>query len=197
MINVLMLAACALFLIAFVMYNKDLLTGKGNSPIAAWALFCFITLINGLTYLKTGGNWVLTILVFTDCFICTATTMILLLRKKRDLSFSRLDIWAVAIGLVSIVIWQLSSATYGNWFNQIAYTLGFVPIFRNAWKNPGHEPIKPWAIWTAAFVLNIIAVTLNPTATLVQYIPPVICLVFHFAVTMLTLRKQQALRVQA
>jgi hypothetical protein len=192
-----MLSACALFMIAFVMYNKDLLAGKSNTPIAAWALFSFITLINGCTYLKMGGSWVTAVLVFTGCFICVSTAVILVLRKNRDLSFSRLDVCVVLCGTVAIIIWQLSSATYGNWFNQIAYALSFTPIFRNAWKNPGNEPTRPWAIWTAAWVLNIAAVAIDPTATPSKFVVPVICLLYHLATTLLTLRKTQPLTVQA
>lgn len=197
MSNYLMLTASALFLIAFVMYNKGMLAGKNNPAIVAWALFSFITLVSGFTYLKMSGSWVLTVVVFTDCVVCVMTTLVALFRRNRNLTIDPVDRWAFGIGLAAILVWQLSSATYANWTVQIAYSVAFVPNYRNVWGNPRNEPTVPWVIWTVAFVLNIVVIAADPAATSAQLVTPVVCLGHHGAMSLLTLRKLQPAAAKA
>ena len=189
-INGLILAASALILVAFVQYNHGIFTGKNSPAIVSWALFSFITILNGLTFLGVSSNWVLSMAVFTDAFICVATLLFALFHKNKNLEFDPIDTWAFILGLVAIIAWRVSSVTYGNWIVQVAYIIAFVPSYRNAWKNPANEPLIPWLIWTVAFTLNILAVGLSPVLTVTMFVTPVVDLANHVAMSLLALRKK-------
>ena len=190
LISVLELTASALILIGFVIYNQGMLAGKNSPAIVSWALFSFIAILNGLTFLGISNNWVLSIAVFTDAFVCTSTLFLALFRKNKNLEIDPIDKWAFVIGLIAIVVWRLSSVVYGNWIVQIAYVIAFIPSYRNAWKDPADEPKLPWLIWTLAFLLNIFAVALNPFVTALIFITPAVDLVNHSVISLLSLRKK-------
>ena len=186
----LLLSASAVFLIAFVMYNKGVLTGKTLPAFTSWSLFSLITFVNGATYLDLTASWVNTVVLFTDCFTCTVTMIIVLIRLKCKVVVDETDKRIALISLIAVLLWVVSnSAWQGNLLNQVAYTLAFIPTYRNVLKDAKNEPTKPWLMWTFAFVLDIVALKLQPTTQVMDYVSPVICLVYHGGVMVLSLRK--------
>jgi hypothetical protein len=186
----LLLLASAIFLVAFVDYNKGVLAGKNIPAFAAWAVFSIITLVNGVTYLDWTAQWINTAVIFTDCIVCIGTTVAILIRLKGRVSVDRTDKQIVCISLIAIVLWVVfHAAAAGNLLNQIAYTLAFVPNYRNVWRNPSDEPTRPWGIWTMAFVLNLGALMFQPKTQTMDYVTPSVCLFHHLVMTVLSKRK--------
>ena len=190
MSSFLLILASAVFLIAFVDYNKGVLTGKNTPAFAAWAVFSVITFVNGVTYLDWTARWINTAVIFTDCIVCIGTATIILVRLRGRVSIDRTDKQIMLISLVAVALWIVfRAAATGNILNQVAYNLAFIPNYRNVWRNPENEPALPWALWTGAFVLNVQALMLQEATQPMDYVAPVICLVHHLVMTLLTMRK--------
>lgn len=190
MSTTLLLVASAIFLVAFVDYNFGFVTGKNTPAFAAWAVFSLITFVNCWTYLDWTTNWINVAVLFTDFFICTATATIVLVKKKGKVEVDKRDKEIVLASLTTLlfcVVFRVPKI--GNLLNQVPYTLAFIPTYRNAIRDSRQEPTRPWALWTLAFVMNIVALKLNPETQSMDYVTPVVCLVHHAALTALSLRK--------
>ncbi len=187
----LFLSASATFLVAFWIYNEGVILGKNLPAFAAWGLFSLITLINSLTYLSWTANFVNVAVLLTDFVVCVGTTLVVLIRLKGHVHVDEKDKWITLVSLIAVLLWVLyRTAAGGNLINQIAYCLAFIPTYRNVLRDPRNEPTRPWLLWTLAFVLNIIALTLQPKTQLMDYVSPMICLAHHTAITALSLRKR-------
>ena len=166
--------------------------GKNTPAFTAWAVFSVITFVNCLTYLGWTATWINIMLLFTDFIICFFTSIFILIRIGWKVHIDWKDKLVVAISLAAILLWVIyNAAAYGNLFNQIAYSVAFIPTYRNVWNNPRNEPTRVWFVWTIAFVLNIVALVIQPTTQTMDYVSPVVCLVHHVAVTILSMRKMK------
>jgi hypothetical protein len=194
MISVLMFAACAIFIIAFVMYVHGIFRDRNFPNLTGWILFSFIALINGLTYNGVTGDWITATVVFTDCFVCTATVLLAIGFKANKIEVDRWDILNFAIGLLAIAAWWHYKAVYGNLIIQVAYTLAFVPSYRNARK--GGEPWKPWVLWAAAWMINILVVPMTHAISVMDYVTPVSAFIQHVAIAVIAIRRNSTVTVQ-
>ena len=70
--------ASLIFLVAFVLYNKDILKNNTRPNIVTWSLFVLITLINATSYISMTGDAIKSVLAFTDLFACTIITLFIL-----------------------------------------------------------------------------------------------------------------------
>jgi hypothetical protein len=190
MSTLLLILGSAIFIIAFLMYNKGVIAGTNTPAFAAWALFSVIMLVNCLTYLDWTADWT-NILVFgTDFVICVGTSIFILVKCQWKVSVDWKDKAIASVSLIAVMLWiAYNNAEAGNWLNQVAYSIAFIPTYRNVLRNPLDEPTKPWFLWTIAFVLNIIALAVDPKSQPMDYVTPAVCLVHHTALTALSLRK--------
>jgi hypothetical protein len=175
------------------MYNKGVLTGLNTPAFAAWAVFSVITLVNCLTYLDWTAHWTNILLFATDFVICVGTSIAVLIKFRGVVQVDWKDKGIALISLAAVGLWIAYNAEAGNWMNQVAYSLAFIPTYRNVLRSPSDEPTKPWLIWTVAFVLNIIALTIDPESQRMDYVTPSVCLAHHTIVTLLSLRKSKSL----
>ena len=190
MSSLLLLVASATFVYGSWLYNKSFWQGKSTPAFAAWAVFSVVTLVNVLTYLQWTAEWVNVAVLLTDCVICIGTTAIVFVRLKGKVRVDKVDQAIVCLSLTAVGIWVVfGTAGVGNWLNQFAYNFAFVPTYRNAIRDPKQEPTRPWAIWTFAFVLNIVALAIKPETQFMDYVAPGVSLVDHVAITLLSLRK--------
>ncbi|MDZ4784509.1 MAG: hypothetical protein SGJ02_00375 [bacterium] len=194
--TILMLLACAIFLWAFWIYNKGVIFGHHTPAFTGWALFSIITFVNFRTYLDWTGEWINIVVFFTDFFICSATTLMILIRLKGKVRVDRGDIQIASVSLFAIVLWVIfQKAQIGNLINLVAYSLAFVPIYRNVLKDPRNEPTKPWATWAFAFLINIVVLKIQSVTTIMDYVSPIVYFIHHAAIGVLSLRKSKEMRV--
>lgn len=182
-------SATVIFVIAFLIYNKDLLAGKTKPSIVSWALFTFITLINSSSYyVMTNGDLRKCSVAFTDFTICFVT-LVAVIFKGRMPKLDAFDKGAFAIGLCSVGIWAaFQSATYANVILQVANVIAFSPTYKSVYKNPEHEPALPWLLWTGAFTLNITVVIMRWAGHPEDLVSPITGLCLHCGVGLLALR---------
>ena len=180
--------ASLIFLVAFVLYNKDILKNNTRPNIVTWSLLVLITLINATSYISMTGDAIKSVLAFTDLFACTIITLFILSKGY----YSKLNILenlVIIFSVGSIFIWFfLRSAAYANLLLQPGYVLAFVPTYINAYKSPLTERALPWFLWAFSFVLSIIVIILRWGGAWQDLFNPSIALLLHAGVGLLALR---------
>lgn len=178
-----------IFLVFFVLYNKNILNGSIKPNIVTWSLFALITLINSITYISFTHDAFKSALAFTDCFTCIVITSMILF-KNRHFELVTLEKIIILLSILSLLIWYiLHSATYANLLLQPAYILAFVPTLKNVWKNPKDESTLVWLMWALSFILTIIVIFIRWENNWPDLINPSIALILHTSVGFLALRK--------
>jgi len=183
------ISAGLMHIVAFVIYNKQMLQGTSKPNSATWTLWTFLTVLNVSSYAVMSGDWVKTILPLASSVACILTFFFSLYKGK----LSKIDPWdglALGIGIISgLVWWYFKSATYANLILQASLAVSFVPTYRGVWKEPLKERALPWYVWSAAYVLSIIVIVLRWKGQYQDLVYPINCLILHAVVGMLSKRK--------
>jgi hypothetical protein len=183
------IASASLFLIFFVVYNKNIIKWIIRPNLISRSLFSLITLINSATYLSFTSDILKSALLLTDCFTCLVITCLILFRKyySKPNTFE----WLIIIfSLLSLLCRYLfHSAIYANLLLQPSYILAFLPTYRNARKNPQDENALVWFMRALSFVLNIMVISILWQGVWVDLANPVIALIMHTGLWVLALRK--------
>ena len=186
------IVAGLLHILAFVLYNKQMLQGTSKPNTATWTLWTFLTVLNVSSYAVMSGDWVKTILPLVSSIACIFTFLFSLYKGK----LSKVDPWdglALGIGIISgLVWWHYKSATYANLILQSSIAVSFVPTYRGVWKNPLKEKALPWYIWSSAYILSIAVITLRWKGQYQDLVYPITGLILHPVVGLLT--KRQVMR---
>jgi hypothetical protein len=186
------ITAGAMHVVAFALYNKQMLQGTSVPNAATWTLWTFLTVLNVTSYAAMSGDVVKSILPATSSLACILTFLFSLYKGK----LSRIDAWdgiALVIGVVSgLAWWWYHSATYANLILQLSIAISFVPTYRGVWKNPAVERAFPWYLWSSAYILSIVVIALRWEGQYQDLVYPVNCLLLHVAVGLLTRRAVSA-----
>lgn len=178
-----------LHVLAFAIYNKQMIQGTSQPNSATWTLWTFLTVLNVSSYSVMSGDWIKSILPLASSIACILTFLFSLYKGK----LSKIDPWdsvALSIGIVSgFVWWYFKSATYANLILQASVAVSFVPTYRGVWKNPLKERALPWYIWSFAYVLSIIVIIMRWKGQYQDLVYPINCLILHVVVGALTKRK--------
>ena len=178
-----------IFLVFFVIYNKDILKGLVKPNIVTWSIFSLITLINSITYIAFTHDIFKGALAFTDCFTCIVITGLILF-KGHYLKLTILEKIIIFLSLISLLLWfLLHNAIYANLLLQPAYILAFIPTLKNAYINPHDESSLVWLMWAFSFILTIIVILIRWQGVFADLINPLIALTLHTSVGLLALRK--------
>ncbi len=187
--ELLAILASLLNIVGFVVYNKQVFTGKNTPNITSWGIWAFVTVLNFLSYKTMSDDWVKSIFPTISSLMCIATFLVVFVMGKFD-RVSKYDVIAMMLGVVAgLVWWWFESATYANLLLQLAIAIGFVPTFRSVWASPKSEKPLPWFIWSVGFAVGVIVVLMrwnNQYQDVVYYAD---CVVLHLAVALMALRK--------
>ena len=179
-----------LHVIAFALYNRQMLQGTSYPNSATWTLWVFLTVLNVSSYAVMSGDWVKSILPLASSIACIFTFFFSLSKGK----LSKIDPWdrlALGIGIISgLIWWYYKSATYANLILQISIAISFVPTYWGVWRDPMKEKALPWYIWSSAYTLSIIVIILRWKNQYQDLVYPINCLVLHAVVGLLTIRKR-------
>lgn len=153
--------AGALNILAFIIYNKQMLQETSRPNSATWALWVFTYTLNASSYIIMSGDLIKSILSITNAVACVLTFIFSLYKGK----LSKIDLWdglTLGIGIIAILVWwHYKSATYANMILQVSSVVSFYPTARGIWKDPTQEKALPWCIWSIDCILNIIAIILR------------------------------------
>lgn len=182
-------------IIAFVIYNKQMIQGTSSPNVATWTAWSFLTFLNLGSYLVMSGDFIKSLLPLASS-LATLFTFIFAIAKGK---FSRIDKWdgiSLVIGLFAgFVWWYYSSAMYANFILQASIVVSFIPTYRGLWINPRNETPLPWVIWAGAYILSLVVVFLRWNNQLQDIAYPVVCFVLHIVVAILSKRKLKTMGV--
>jgi len=176
------ITAGLLHIIAFVIYNRQMLEGTSKPNSATWTLWVFLTVLNATSYSDMSGDWVKNFLPIVSSAAVFVTFLVALFLGK----FSKLDSYdlaALVVGCVSgFAWWYYQSAAYANLILQLSILISFIPTYKGVWRDSKKEKSLPWFIWTSAYVLSLIVIYMRWEGQWEELAYPVNCFFLHVGV---------------
>lgn len=181
-------SAGLLHIVAYAIYNKQMLDKTSQPNSATWITWVFLTVLNASSYKVMSGDLVKCILPFIGFFACVATFGFTLHKGR----FSKIDFWdgvSLGFGIFSgLAWWHYRSATYANLIMQLAFAASFIPMYRELWKDPKKEKALPWYLWSSAYALSAVVVMLRWKNQPQDLVYPINGFIFHLVIGLLTKR---------
>jgi hypothetical protein len=189
--EMLAILASMMHIIAFIIYNKQLLSNNNEPNIVTWAIWAFESLFNVASYFVMSGDWIKTLLPTISSLFCIEIFFVALFKGKFG-RIGKFDIAALFTGIfAALVWWQFKSATFANLIAQACVAIGFVPTFKSVWKSPKTEKPVVWFVWSFAYIVGL-AVVLTRWQSQYQDLVLYVCgIIFHAAVGILALREKE------
>lgn len=184
-----LLATVALLchIVAFGIYNWQLLLGQSAPNAASWGIWAFITVLNFTSYKAMSKDWVKSLLPTLSSLLCILT-FVLAAFHGRLASLDVYDKGALVLSLAaSLVWWMTKSPAKAQVLLQLCVALGFIPTYLSVWNTPGNERALSWLLWTVAFVVQIFVVKLRWRGQKMDLLYPVNGAILHFVVAVLVL----------
>ncbi|MBM2821142.1 MAG: nuclear protein [Candidatus Berkelbacteria bacterium] len=183
------LTSLVIYLFAFGLYNRQIITGKSKPNAAMWTLWVFLAGLNAASYQVMTGDWVKSLITYAGCVAMTTTFLITLRTGK----FSRLgsfDWILLGLGFVAILAWWVKQdATYANMLLQLAIAISFVPTYMGVWQKPANERPLPWVLFSLGYVFQTLVVVTRWTGQIQDLVYPINCFTLHLVVGLLSLRR--------
>lgn len=181
------------YCLAYLDYNRGVLTGETKPNGATWAIWSAIAVVSTGSYFAASGDFWKSLLPILNIVLCIGTFVLALITGK----FKKLDVtdWiALGLGLIAAVVWGVyKSATYANLIVQVAIMVGFIPTWRAIWKTPSCEHPRPWWIWDISYCISAVVVILRWENQWIDLVYPINCIVLHASVPILcSLRANKA-----
>lgn len=178
-------------IVAFLVYNKQILGAKNAPNISTWAIWGLLSFFNVASYWTMSGDWAKSLLPMISSFLCVATFFVSL-GRGHFATIGKYDLAALFIGVVAVAVWLwFKSATFANMLAQCCVFIGFLPTYRSVWENPKNEKALPWFIWTLAYVFGTMVVILRWQGQWQDVVYFANCIVLHLVVALLTFRKSR------
>jgi hypothetical protein len=172
-------------IVGFVIYDLQAFKKMSKPNVATWTIWAGISVLNFMSYRSMSGDWMVSVLPAVSSAFCILTFVVAIAKGGRFSKLDSFDKSALVLGMAAIVAWYiLKSATYANLIVQGCVIIGFVPTWRNAYK----ERSLAWFIWTSAYVLGIILVAMRWTGQWENLVYPGICIFAHLAVGIIAAR---------
>lgn len=175
-------------IVAFVIYNKQLIRGLSKPNITSWGLWAFLSSLNTITYIKFTEDMVKGIMPLTISVIVIFTFLYVLKKGKP----SKLDSWDILIlffGVISFLVWQFyQSEVFANLILQLGIAISYIPTYRGVWRNTYNEKPSPWLIWGVAYAIGAIVVLLRWTGQYEALVYPFANSLLSVGVGLLVLR---------
>ncbi len=177
-------------IVAFAIYNKQMIRGESVPNKATWTLWAFLTVLNGSSYLVMSHDLIKSLLPIISSLACLATFLFALTKGKMS-KLDKIDKLIFCIGFVAIFVWwYFKSATYANLVLQVSIPLSFIPTFRSVYHEPKTEKPLPWFLWASAYIFSLIVVSMRWQGQIQDLVYPINCLILHAGVGILALRKK-------
>ncbi|MFA5070702.1 MAG: hypothetical protein WC528_05485 [Patescibacteria group bacterium] len=176
--------------IAFVIYNKQMLKGESRPNAATWSIWVLGVGLNCATYIVMSGDIIKALILLAGSLGCTWTFFFSLFKGK----LTRLNPWdivAMIIGFfASFVWWHYRNATMANMILQIPIVISFLPTYRGIIRNPRNEKALPWFLWSGAYLLTIFTVILRWQDKPLDLVNPINYLFLHAGIGLFAQRKK-------
>jgi hypothetical protein len=137
-------------------YMRGVLRGSVKPTLAYWLLAEVAML---LIIFSAFALWDRTTLWIAVAYASTQVIIIGLAIKHKNIWLRGLDYYLLGLAWVSILLWWYTkNPLYTLMINVGIDASGYIPLWRQIWKNPETEDTIYWAIAGSASVLNMFAV---------------------------------------
>lgn len=152
-------------------YMWGIVSGQVPRPVrSTWGIWAVLGLLLLLTYSGSGARVDSTLLAAWIGFINPVIIFFLAL-KFGTFEWKRLDTVCVAICVVSLAVWWWTNDPFMGLIGLLVTdAMGALPQVRATWKQPGDEPVFPWAMFCLGSAVNLLAVD---QWTVTHYLYPV------------------------
>ena len=157
----------------------------------SWLIWTFGSFVNLFSYSLLSGDLVKDILPFVCSLACVVIFIDQWFQRGRKLekmtreglSMLSLDAGSMAIGFITM------SALVANVSCQVGTVASYIPILRSTAKDPSRERLLPWIIWSLAYGLDVILVTVR-WEKWGDVVYPATCFVLSLLMAVITLRRR-------
>lgn len=180
--------------LAYIDYNRKVFKGETKPNGATWGIWSAIALVSSSSYLASTGDFWKGILPLANIVLCIGTFSLALISGKfKKLNFT--DWCALVIGLIAVIVWKFTTASYANLVVQGAIIFGFIPTWIGIWKTPSCEMPRPWWVWSASYTIAVVVVMIRWKSQWVDLVYPILGVTLHASVPILgKLRRQESVR---
>ncbi len=174
-------------LIAFGIYNVQIIEGTSVPNTATWTLWAFLTTLNFASYLNMSKDWVKSILPAISSVACISTFLFALYTGKLG-ALGHFDIITLFLGVLAGLVWYwYKSSTYAQVMLQVAFFISFVPTYLSVLDNPFVESPAPWLMWSFAYIINIVIVRRRWRGQYRDFVNPINHSILHGCVGLLAI----------
>ena len=154
-----LLSAAIIFFSGFP-YVLAIIKGEVSKPvISTWILWSVIGTLLLVTSYQAGARWDTTLLPVLLGAVNPVIILILSLRYGKY-KWTSVDTTCVIICLITVIVWQVTnSPVLGLIGAIIAHIVGALPQAIKNWKDPKDEILLPWAMFSFASALSILAIS--------------------------------------
>ncbi len=187
--KVLALVSLMIYLVAFGLYNRQIITGRSKPNAAMWSLWVFLVFVNTASYRVMTGDWVKSLIAYAGCVAITGT-FILSLRLGKFTRLGVFDWCCLGLGITAIGVWWIMrDVMFANFIIQASVTISFIPTYRGVWKTPHNERPVPWFLFSLCYVITFIVVVMRWQGQIQDLVFPLNNVVLHLLVGLLSLRR--------
>jgi len=128
--KLLALVSVMIYLVAFGLYNRQVITGKSKPNAAMWTIWVFLGFLNAASYRVMTGDWVKAMITYTGCAAMTFT-FIFIVKTGKFTRLGQFDLACLFLGVSSVIVWWVKrDATFANLLMQICIAISFIPTTR-------------------------------------------------------------------
>jgi hypothetical protein len=194
------IASMLCFLAGFYLYGKHVLGGRTKPNIATWGMWFFGEVVDLITYDSiTGSHWTTNAGPFA-CMVGVFVISLLILvqharyaRKKMQVIYQPLeksDKWYFLPDVSAFFLWLFGKGVIGNFISVGTSIIQYVPMYRETYRDPTVEHVKPWVWWSLGYVCVLFAVITGPgSGNWELYFLPLYYLIMDAVMVWLCLRK--------
>lgn len=166
-------------------YLKDIYNKRVHPHILSWVGWSFITALGAFAMLAEGSEWVVAIL-FANTFLCFVIAMLSIIKKVGVWSVSIYDYVFFGMGILGLILWQVSGIPVIALIFAISADLFFgIPTIIKTFKDPESET---YLAWLASAVSGLLAIFAIKHYTFAESAYPLYLFIFDTLVLLLVLK---------
>lgn len=190
--------ATCVFVLGYVVYNRQARRGTSTPNASTWTIWSVVVLMNAGAYFKASDDPLTSALPAASGIACILTFANALRRGR----FKRPKFWdgvALILGLAAGLVWWrfedprianvmvrlapdgADAPVVANLVLQFAIIASFIPTYADAWLRRSESP-PPWALWSTAYLLLVVAIWLRADERWTDYVYPAFGIILHAAV---------------
>ena len=158
---ILLIVACTLSIIAYVIYYLDIKNSYITPNRYSWIIWSFATLLETLTYNDISGDIIKSACFFVSAFSCIAITLKIWASSEwTKPNFAELISLLFCFG--ALTIWfAFNSVWYAHVLLLAAIPIAFIPTYKNVIRDFNNENSKAWLIWSISDILVLTIIFLR------------------------------------